>query len=230
MSLIFRWYANCSSGTRWNNFANLRKKCHVHTMGVVYCTWRLPCVLNSTTATTDHFVGALHSAILFPTLMFSEFVFRYLGVPLTFAAPDRAGGFSKNGRYRTWWCLSMWTGSLHFDYCPFSLLKYTNRAIKLAVVRVRWNTVHVAVGARHVKIFLELFCGWPVIRKIRKKIRPAKFKRYTVTEFTTLPWRLHSLVPQPHVPIRTYTYCKKLIPYSECICTQQLPIHSQLRT
>ena len=41
-------------------------------------------------------------------------------------------------------------GSLHFDYCPSSLLKYTNRAIKLAVARVRWNTLHVAIGAQHV--------------------------------------------------------------------------------
>ena len=84
----------------------------------------------------------------------------------TFAAPDRAGGFS-SGRYRTWWHLShgcsaynnfrhlvcatvCGPGSLHFGYCPFSLLKYTNRAIN---ARVCLNTVHIAVGARHVSKF-----------------------------------------------------------------------------
>ena len=41
-------------------------------------------------------------------------------------------------------------GSLLFDCCPSSLLKYTNRAIKLTVAHVRWNTVHVGIGAQHV--------------------------------------------------------------------------------
>ena len=70
--------------------------------GVLHLTRSTPERADSVTATytTDHLVGALYSATLFPTSTFSEFVFRYLGVPLTFAMPDRAGSFS-NGRYRT---------------------------------------------------------------------------------------------------------------------------------
>ena len=48
-------------------------------MGVVYLKTPMRTELNY------HFVGVLHSATVFPTLTFSEFVFRYLGVPLTFA-------------------------------------------------------------------------------------------------------------------------------------------------
>ena len=48
---------------------------------------------------------------------------------------------------------------IHFDYCPSSLLKYTNGAIKLAVVRVSWNAVHILAGRRttRVNIFVEIF-------------------------------------------------------------------------
>ena len=65
---------------------------------------------------------------LFPTSTLSEFVFRYLGVPLTFA------GLSWQLQYwpishmsdRTSWENSpCGSGSLHFHYCPSSLLKYT---------------------------------------------------------------------------------------------------------
>ena len=96
---------------------------------------------------------------LFPTSTLSEFVFRYLGVPLTFAGsswqlqywqiPHMSDGTS-------WENSPCGSGRLHFDYCPSSLLKYTNRAIKLAVTsvaRVRWNTVRVAVGAQHLSKF-----------------------------------------------------------------------------
>ena len=111
---------------------------------------------------------------LFPTSTFSEFVFRYLGkkkkkkkkkkkrrylgVPLTFAGSSWQLPYWQipHVRWYLWENSPCGSGSLHFDYCPSSLLKYTNRAIKLAVTSVasvRWNTVRVAVGAQHLSKF-----------------------------------------------------------------------------
>ena len=54
----------------------------------------------------------------------------YLGVPLTFAGSSwQLHGIAHVGT--SWENSPCGPGSLHFDYCPSSLLKYTNRAIKL---------------------------------------------------------------------------------------------------
>ena len=84
-------------------------------------------------------IGALYSASLFPTSTFSAFVFRYLGVPLTFAGSSwqlQYWQISHMMVATSWENSPGGPGSLHFDYCPCSLLKYSNRATKLAVAHV----------------------------------------------------------------------------------------------
>ena len=103
-----------------------------------------------------------------------------LGIPLTFAAPERAGSFS-NGRYCT--CMMV---PLHVDpeaYTSTTVHLHcwsaqTARAIKLAVAR---NTVHGSCRrTTRVKIFVKIIsrmtCNSPNLRKFR----PTNFKRYTV--------------------------------------------------
>ena len=126
-----------------------------YSTGIPYICTRVQTDVESTVPQTISSVRCIlrHSLPHFPTSTLSEFFFRYLGVPLTFAGSSwqlQYWQISHMSDGTSWENSPCGSGSIHFDYCPSSLLKYTNRAIKLAVTRVRWNTVHVAVGAQHV--------------------------------------------------------------------------------
>ena len=119
-----------------------------HFIGALYSATLLNC----------HFIGALYSATLLPTSTFSAFVYWIPGrspdLRLIELAASANADITHDGT--SWVNSPCGPGSSHFDYCPSSLLKCTNRAIKLAVARVCWNTAHVCRRTASVKIFVEI--------------------------------------------------------------------------